>query len=60
MTYGVAVHTLDRPEGNGTALVLVDADDPTRAEQEARRIAEERFHCTVVAEHAVLWEAVLG
>ncbi|MBM3674724.1 MAG: hypothetical protein FJW88_07155 [Actinobacteria bacterium] len=56
MTYGVAIHTLDRAEGNGVAMLLVEAEDPAQAEHEARRIAEERFDCTVIAEHAVPWE----
>jgi len=56
VTYGVAIHTLDRAEGNGVAMLLVEAEDPAQAEHEARRIAEERFDCTVIAEHAVPWE----
>lgn len=60
MTYGVAIHTLDRPEGNGVALFLVEAEDAAQAEHEARRIAEERFHCTVIAEHAVPWEQAVS
>lgn len=59
MTYGVTVQTLDRPEGNGITLVLVDADDPVSAELEARRIAEHRYHCTVIVDHAVPWVAEL-
>jgi hypothetical protein len=56
-TYGVAVKTLDRPSGNGVTVVFVDAEDPLTAEREARRIAERRFGCSVLVEHAVLWPA---
>lgn len=55
MTYAVTIQTLDRAEGNGITMVLVEADDPVRAEVLARRIAEERFNCVVLADHAVLW-----
>ena len=55
MTYGVTVQTLDRSEGNGITIVLVDAADPLDAEGVARRIAEDRFHCTVLVDHAVPW-----
>ncbi len=55
MTYGVTIQTLDRFEGNGITMVLVDALDPFEAEREARRIAEDRFHCTVHVDHAVPW-----
>ena len=55
MTYGVTVQTLDRREGNGITMVLVDAADPLSAEVEARHIAECRYHCTVLVDHAVLW-----
>ena len=55
MTYGVTVQTLDRSEGNGITIVLVDAADALAAEGEARRIAEDRFHCTVLVDHAVVW-----
>ncbi len=54
-TYGVAVQTLDRTEGNGMTVVFVDAEDALAAEREARRIAERRFGCSVLVEHAVLW-----
>lgn len=54
-TYGVAVQTLDRAEGNGMTVVFVDAEDALEAELEARRIAERRFGCSVLVEHAVLW-----
>jgi hypothetical protein len=55
MTYGVTIQTLDREGGNGITMVLVDADDALAAEAAARRIAEERYHCTVLADHAVPW-----
>ncbi len=55
MTYGVTIQTLDRPDGNGITMVLVDATDPARAEAEARKIAEARYHCTVLVDHAVPW-----
>jgi len=55
MTYGVTVQTLDRTEGNGITVVFVDADDELDAEHEARRIAERRFGCSVLVDHAVLW-----
>ncbi len=55
MIYGVAVRTLDRAEGNGVTMVMVEADDPVAAEVIARRIAEERFACVVLADQAVLW-----
>ena len=55
MTYGVTVQTLDRSEGNGITMVLVDATDPLSAEAQARRIAEGRYHCTVLVDHAVPW-----
>jgi hypothetical protein len=54
-TYGVAVQTLDRTEGNGMTVVFVDAEDALTAERDARRIAERRFGCSVLVEHAVLW-----
>ena len=57
MTYGVTVQTLDRTEGNGITMVLVDALDPLEAEAQARRIAEDRYHCTVIVDHAVPWSA---
>jgi hypothetical protein len=55
MTYGVTVQTLDRTQGNGITMVLVDALDPLEAESRARRIAEDRYHCTVLVDHAVPW-----
>ena len=55
MTYGVTIQTLDRCEGNGITMVLVDATDPLSAETEARHIAERRYHCTVLVDHAVPW-----
>ena len=53
MTYGVTVQTLDRLEGNGVTMLLVDALNPGMAELRAREIAELRFHCTVLVDHAV-------
>ena len=55
MTYGVTVQTLDRSEGNGITVVFVDADDELAAEQAARRIAEQRYGCSVLVDHAVPW-----
>lgn len=55
MTYGVTVQTLDRTEGNGITVVFVDADDALAAEHEARAIAEARFGCSVLVDHAVPW-----
>jgi hypothetical protein len=55
MTYGVTVQTLDRTDGNGITVVFVDADDELDAEHEARRIAELRFGCSVLVDHAVPW-----
>lgn len=55
MTYGVTIQTLDREAGNGITMVLVDADDAFTAEAAARRIAEDRYHCTVLVDHAVPW-----
>jgi hypothetical protein len=55
MTYGVTVQTLDRPEGNGITMVIVEATDPLDAEWVARQIAEDRYHCTVLVDHAVPW-----
>jgi hypothetical protein len=57
MKYAVTIQTLDRPEGNGITMVILDADDPVSAEVLARRIAEERFACWVLAHHAVEWDA---
>jgi hypothetical protein len=55
MMYGVTVQTLDRSEGNGITMVIVDAEDAVAAEVLARRIAEERFACLVLADQAVPW-----
>jgi hypothetical protein len=55
MTFGVTVQTLDRHEGNGITVVFVDADDALDAEREAREIAERRFGCSVLVDHAVPW-----
>jgi hypothetical protein len=54
-TYGVTVQTLDRTEGNGITVVFVDADDELAAEREASKIAEHRFGCSVLVDHAVRW-----
>jgi hypothetical protein len=54
-TYGVTVQTLDRSQGNGITVVFVDAADELAAEREARRIAEHRFGCSVLVDHAVRW-----
>jgi hypothetical protein len=51
--YGVALYTLDRAAGNGATMIIVTADDPIAAELKARRLAETRFDCVVVAEHAI-------
>ncbi len=53
VTYGVTVQTLDRIGGNGMTMLLVDAVNPYAAEHRARQIAEEKFHCTVLVDHAV-------
>lgn len=53
MTYGVTVQTLDRHDGNGMTMLLVEATSPDAAESRARRIAERRFQCTVLVDHAV-------
>ena len=55
MTYGVTIQTLDRAEGNGITMVLVEASDAFTAEAQARRIAEDRYGCTVLVDHAVPW-----
>ena len=55
MTYGVTIQTLDRAEGNGITMVLVEATDAFAAEAAARRIAEGRYGCTVLVDHAVPW-----
>lgn len=54
-TYGVTVQTLDRTAGNGITVVFVDAPDEMSAEREARRIAEHRYGCSVLVDHAVRW-----
>jgi hypothetical protein len=53
VTYGVTVRTLDRREGNGMTMLLVEASNPSAAEHNARAIAERRFHCTVLVDHAI-------
>jgi hypothetical protein len=53
MVYGVAIHTLDRPEGNGVTMVFLEAPDPVAAESRARRIGRDRYRCEVLADHAV-------
>jgi hypothetical protein len=53
VTYGVTVQTLDRQGGNGVTMLLVDASDERTAEVRARSIAEHRFHCHVLVDHAV-------
>ena len=53
MTYGVTVQTLDRIGGNGMTMLLVEATNPYAAEHCARQIAEKKFHCTVLVDHAV-------
>jgi hypothetical protein len=55
MRYAVAIQTLDRLEGNGITLVMVEAENRSAAEVVAERIAEARFGCVVVAEHALPW-----
>jgi hypothetical protein len=57
MTYGVTVQTLDRIEGNGITVVFVDTEDAIDAEREARQIAEQRYGCAVLVDHAVRWGA---
>ncbi|HEY3723682.1 MAG TPA: hypothetical protein VGN59_10035 [Acidimicrobiia bacterium] len=56
-TYAVTIQTLDRLEGNGITLVMVEADDPVAAEVQARRVAEAHFDCLVIADDALLWPA---
>ncbi|MGZ4690031.1 MAG: hypothetical protein ACXV8R_07055 [Acidimicrobiia bacterium] len=51
----MTIQTLDRPEGNGITMVMVEAEDPTVAEAAAERIAEQRFACLVLADDAVPW-----
>jgi hypothetical protein len=53
VTYGVTVQTLDRAGGNGVTMLLVDANNEHAAEARARSIAEHRFHCLVLVDHAV-------
>jgi hypothetical protein len=53
VTYGVTVQTLDRIGGNGLTMLLVDASDEPAAEARARAIAEQKFHCHVLVDHAV-------
>ncbi len=53
VTYGVTVQTLDRDGGNGVTMLLVDANDAHAAELRARAIAEHKFHCQVLVDHAV-------
>lgn len=53
MTYGVTVQTLDRIEGNGLTMLLVDAANELAAEARALQIAELKFHCLVLVDHAV-------
>jgi hypothetical protein len=53
VTYGVTVQTLDRRDGNGLTMLLVEAPTPLAAEAAARRIAEQKFACTVLVDHAV-------
>jgi hypothetical protein len=57
MTYAVMIQTLDRIGGNGITMLTVEADDPVAAEVLARRTAEARFDCLVIAEDAVPWPA---
>jgi hypothetical protein len=53
VTYGVTVQTLDRQAGNGMTMLLVEAADPRTAERRAQLIAEQKFGCTVLVDHAV-------
>jgi hypothetical protein len=53
VTYGVTVQTLDRHDGNGLTMLLVEAPTAFAAETAARRIAEQKFSCTVLVDHAV-------
>jgi hypothetical protein len=55
MTYAVAIQTLDRIGGNGMTMLMVEADDPVAAEVLARRTAERRFDCHVIADNPVPW-----
>ena len=55
MTYAVMIQTLDRIGGNGITMLMVEADDPVTAEVLARRTAEARFECLVIADDAVPW-----
>ncbi len=54
-TYAVTIQTLDRLEGNGITLLMVEADDPVAAEVQARRVAEARYDCVVIADDALPW-----
>ena len=42
MTYGVTIQTLDRLDGNGMTMLLVEATSPGAAESRARQIAEQQ------------------
>ncbi|MGZ4688647.1 MAG: hypothetical protein ACXVJW_14190 [Acidimicrobiia bacterium] len=53
MVYGVTVQTLGRAAGNGMTMVFVEATDPLTAEARARRIAQGRYGCEVLADHPV-------
>jgi hypothetical protein len=55
MNYAVTIQTLDRAEGNGITMVMVEAEDPVAAEVTARRIAEARYDCVVVTDDALPW-----
>jgi hypothetical protein len=55
MNYAVTIQTLDRAEGNGITMVMVEAEDPLAAEVTARRIAEARYDCVVVTDDALPW-----
>lgn len=57
MTYAVTIQTLGRIGGNGVTVLMVEADDPVAAEVLARRTAEERFGCLVIADNAMPWPA---
>ena len=53
MVYGVTVQTLGHDGGDGITMVFVEAADPLTAEGQARRIAQERYECVVIADHPV-------
>jgi hypothetical protein len=55
ITYAVAIQTLDRIGGNGMTMLMVEADDPVAAEVLARRAAERRFDCLVIADNPIPW-----